>query len=80
MKAKLIYKEGSSYFGGINPYDENWYTIIEMEGKYYKIHRWGDYTNSGKTITAIEFNPEDIPEEYTRIERNYSKFSFNSKR
>ena len=67
MKGKLIYTEGSSYFGGRNPYCEDWTSIVEIEGKYYRIHRWGNYTNSGNKIERIEFNPEDIPEEYERI-------------
>lgn len=70
MKAKLIYEEGSSYFGGINPYSENWYTVIEVEGKYYKIHEWGNHTNSGRTISSIEFDPKNIPEEYKRTEES----------
>lgn len=70
MKAKLIYTEGSSYFGGKNPYGEEWESIIEANGEYYKIYTWGNYTNSGRTIDAIEFDPKNIPEEYDRVENN----------
>lgn len=68
MKVKLIYREGSSYFGGQNPYCEDWNTIIEVNGKYYKIHSWGNHTNSGRRINEIEFDSTKIPEEYSRIE------------
>lgn len=70
MKAKLIYREGSSYFGGKNPYREDWKSVIEVDGKYYEIHNWGNYTSSGKTISAIAFNPENMPEEYERTEES----------
>lgn len=70
MKAKLVYTVGSSYFGGKNSYGEDWKSVIEVDGKYYEIHNWGNYTDSGKTITAIEFNPENLPEEYERTEED----------
>lgn len=68
MKAKFIYTKGSSYFGGKNPYGEYWESVIEVNGEYYEIYSWGNYTSSGTTITAIEFDPENIPEEYERVE------------
>lgn len=70
MKARIMYTEGSSYFGGKNPYGENWRTVIEVDGKYYEIHDWRNHTNSEKTIKAIEFDPENMPEEYKKTEED----------
>ena len=70
MKAKLIYKKGSSYFGGINPYNEKWETVIEVDGRYYEIYEWGNYTNSGKSIAEIELDLANIPEEYSRTDED----------
>lgn len=68
MKAKLIYIEGSSYFGGKNPYNENWNRFIEVNGEYYRVHTWGNYSYSGKRIDSVELDIENLPEEYTRTE------------
>ena len=66
MKAKLIYTEGSSYYWGRNPYNEKWTRIIEFDGKYYKLYTWGNHTNEGEIIYEVDFDPQNMPEEYER--------------
>ena len=81
MKAKLIYEQGKSYYGGRNPYNDDWKYVIEYNGKYYELHQWGNYNSRGKTLIETDFDPENIPEEYERDDGNteyYLKHGNNS--
>ncbi len=81
MKAKLIYEQGKSYYGGRNPYNDDWKYVIEYNGKYYELHQWGNYNSRGKTLRETDFDPENIPEEYERDDGNteyYLKHGNNS--
>lgn len=66
MKAKLIYVECSETSFGYGNQNKN--SIVEIDGKYYKVNNYWNFQGSGRSITEIEIDPNNLPEEYSRME------------